>query len=592
MKSERSDPINLEELCSAIDRLIPDIGETVAVLDEGLVQEPFDKKAFLDRMLGDTELAREVAGLFLSHSQELMAAIKQALAGKDPKSLADAAQSLKGSVGSLGVERTLARVRELETLAHAKDLRRAAAVFDDLEREMGDLARQLASIWGKKELWKILIADDDPVSRKVLQANLVKWGHDPIVCVDGSQALLALNRPDGPKIAILDWMMPGLDGVQVCREVRKKKDAHYIYIILLTGKDRTDEIIEGLDAGADDYLIKPFKPDELKNRIREGFRLLNFHANFVPEDETEKVEVTRDPATGLLTRNSILVALKRHIGLAEKHKESLGVMLVQISDFRQTRERGGIPVESTLREFAGALQSSIGSPDLVGRFGDGKILLLLPGSEKDQVMKTAQALVALKGTVGATVVSGLHRIPVESVILAVESALQDAMSQHGGRVAFATLKPRVPSGPPTRPRSSSPTSKLDLELFVAARVGNLKRAKGLIESGANVNTRDNKGNTPLIEAAFFKYPDLVELLLQKGADVTIANSSGDTALTEAVRAGHTQVVKALLPRLTARELQEGSSALYRALYEASSFGNTEVVGTVKSYLSRYGAPDQ
>jgi PAS domain S-box-containing protein len=125
---------------------------------------------------------------------------------------------------------------------------------------------------------KVLVADDDPVSRRVLEASLVRWGYDAAVACDGAEAWQILQEEDAPRLAILDWMMPGMDGVAVCQKVRARTDAPYVYIILLTSKDRKEDIIEGLDAGADDYLTKPFDPRELQVHLRAGRRILDLEA--------------------------------------------------------------------------------------------------------------------------------------------------------------------------------------------------------------------------------------------------------------------------------------------------------------------------
>ncbi len=125
---------------------------------------------------------------------------------------------------------------------------------------------------------KILIADDDPIPRRLLQATLVKGGYDVVAAHDGVEAWQLLQSADAPKLAILDWLMPGMDGVEVCRKVRQRTEAPYIYLILLTGKDRKEDVIEGMDAGADDYLTKPFDPHELQVRLRAGQRILDLQA--------------------------------------------------------------------------------------------------------------------------------------------------------------------------------------------------------------------------------------------------------------------------------------------------------------------------
>ena len=125
---------------------------------------------------------------------------------------------------------------------------------------------------------RVLIAEDDVVSRRLLEATLVKWGYDVVVTTDGLEALEALSKPDAPSLAILDWMMPGLDGAQVCLKARALAGERFLYMILLTAKGRKEDIVEGLTAGADDYVIKPFDRAELKARINAGERILRLQA--------------------------------------------------------------------------------------------------------------------------------------------------------------------------------------------------------------------------------------------------------------------------------------------------------------------------
>ncbi len=126
---------------------------------------------------------------------------------------------------------------------------------------------------------KILIAEDDPVSRRVLEATLIKWGYDLMVARDGVEAWEAFQATPVPDLAILDWMMPGMDGVEVCRRVRALDQALPTYVILLTAKGGRENIVEGLQAGADDYITKPFDRDELHARLQVGMRVANLQRN-------------------------------------------------------------------------------------------------------------------------------------------------------------------------------------------------------------------------------------------------------------------------------------------------------------------------
>jgi phosphoserine phosphatase RsbU/P len=125
---------------------------------------------------------------------------------------------------------------------------------------------------------RVLIAEDDAVSRRLLEATLGKWGYEVIATTDGLQALEVLRQPEAPSLAILDWMMPGMDGAEVCSKAREMAKDRLLYIILLTAKGRKEDIVEGLTAGADDYVIKPFDRSELKARINAGERVLRLQA--------------------------------------------------------------------------------------------------------------------------------------------------------------------------------------------------------------------------------------------------------------------------------------------------------------------------
>ena len=122
----------------------------------------------------------------------------------------------------------------------------------------------------------IVIAEDDLVSRTLISNLMEKWGFKAVITQDGHEAMTALRVEPGPALAILDWMMPDMDGLQVCRRVRESK--RMVHLIMLTARGAKENIVEGLRAGADDYLIKPFDKNELLARIQVGFRILELHA--------------------------------------------------------------------------------------------------------------------------------------------------------------------------------------------------------------------------------------------------------------------------------------------------------------------------
>src|SRR5580698_1982578 len=160
---------------------------------------------------------------------------------------------------------------------------------------------------------KILIADDSIVSRHLLEATLRKWGYEVAVACDGGEAFEILQQDHAPALAILDWMMPGMTGLEVCRRIRQRAREPYIYILLLTSKSQKEDLIEGMDAGADDYLTKPFDQHELQVRLRAGIRILELQAQLMAAREELREQATKDPLTKLWNRRHILEVLEREL---------------------------------------------------------------------------------------------------------------------------------------------------------------------------------------------------------------------------------------------------------------------------------------
>ncbi len=141
---------------------------------------------------------------------------------------------------------------------------------------------------------KILVAEDDSVTRRLLRISLERWNYEVIAVDDGTQARDALLREGAPKLAILDWVMPGADGIEICRELRKREAGSYIYTLLLTSKGEKDDLLQGLEAGADDYLVKPFDPLELQARLRRGCRVIDMQNQLIAAREAMRDQATHD----------------------------------------------------------------------------------------------------------------------------------------------------------------------------------------------------------------------------------------------------------------------------------------------------------
>jgi len=153
---------------------------------------------------------------------------------------------------------------------------------------------------------KALIAEDDPVSRRMLKTFLSKADYEVVVATDGLEAWDLLQQPDAPRLAVLDWMMPRMDGIQLCRKIRQRAESFYIYIVMLTARTQSQDILDGLEAGVDDYLTKPFNPQELMVRLRAGKRILNLQERLVAACEKLQVFVADNPEADLQNSTSLV----------------------------------------------------------------------------------------------------------------------------------------------------------------------------------------------------------------------------------------------------------------------------------------------
>jgi diguanylate cyclase (GGDEF)-like protein len=240
---------------------------------------------------------------------------------------------------------------------------------------------------------KILIADDEPVSRHMLRGFLVKWGYEVLTAEDGNAAWELLKSPDAPRMALLDWMMPGQNGVDVCREMRKQRPAPYTYILLLTAKDAKESVVEGLESGADDYLTKPFHPQELRARIRVGLRLLELEDSLVQAREAMRFKATHDALTGVWNRGAIMEILEREINRSRREGVSLGVLIADLDHFKSVNDLyGHLAGDSVLREVTRRMQGDIRTYDAVGRYGGEEFLVLLPGCTRSETADKAEHL--------------------------------------------------------------------------------------------------------------------------------------------------------------------------------------------------------
>ncbi len=292
---------------------------------------------------------------------------------------------------------------------------------------------------------RVLIADDSPVSRRLLQAPLEEWGYQVEIAHDGAQALALLECEDSPRLAILDWMMPEKSGLDVCRLVRRRGRHPYVYILLLTSRSSKEDIVEGMRAGADDYLVKPFDKHELEVRLRAGRRILDLQAQLISAQEALREQATRDSLTSLWNRRSILDVLETEISRADREATNLGLLMFDLDHFKSVNDdHGHLVGDVVLQQTAGRMRASMRKYDSVGRYGGEEFLAILPGVDESSIISQADRLrksisdapmmfasltkaearsVRVTVSVGATIILPGKRVTAEAAIHAADEAL-------------------------------------------------------------------------------------------------------------------------------------------------------------------------
>ncbi len=222
---------------------------------------------------------------------------------------------------------------------------------------------------------------------------LGKWGYDPVIARDGLEAWRALDAEDAPRLAILDWMMPGLDGVEICRRVRAAGREPYIYILLLTARTESQDLVEGMEAGADDYLTKPFVAHELRVRLRAGHRILDLQSQLMKAREALRVQATHDNLTGITNRGAILDALHAELVRASRDRGAVSILLCDIDRFKSINDTCGHQAgDDILREAAHRMKSAMRAYDAVGRYGGEEFLVVLPGCDSEGARAQAERI--------------------------------------------------------------------------------------------------------------------------------------------------------------------------------------------------------
>ena len=210
----------------------------------------------------------------------------------------------------------------------------------------------------------------------------------------GSDAWSILQKPDSPKLILLDWVLPDLDGTELCQRIRKAgSTGNYVYVILLTSKEGRQNMLDAMQAGADDYLVKPFDESELKAHLLVGKRILDLQDELVAARESMRHAATHDSLTGLLNRGEIFNSLERELERGRRERKPLSVILADIDHFKKVNDtRGHLFGDETLREIARRMHSKLRVYDGVGRYGGEEFLLVMPACDLEAALLRANEL--------------------------------------------------------------------------------------------------------------------------------------------------------------------------------------------------------
>jgi len=297
---------------------------------------------------------------------------------------------------------------------------------------------------------KILIAEDDFTSRSILTAVLKKWGFDPVVTEEGGAAWDVLQRPDAPRLILLDWNMPGINGLEICRRLREIDSGNPPYVILLTARGEKGDIVQGLEAGANDYVAKPYDSEELQARIRVGQRMLELQSHLLEARDALAHQATHDFLTGILNRRAILDRLRQEISRAERENGSLSVGMFDIDHFKIINDTHGHQAgDEALVALTRCIQDGLREYDCVGRYGGEEFLVIAPGSmglNKESLYERLRARITeavittnagkMSLTVSIGVTPGTGHSTVDALLAAADTALYQAKAGGRNRVVY------------------------------------------------------------------------------------------------------------------------------------------------------------
>jgi two-component system, cell cycle response regulator len=314
--------------------------------------------------------------------------------------------------------------------------------------------RQVLERWLQEEQIKVLVADDSAVFRKLVEQTLSQKSNSLIFAKTGHEAI-ALFAQHNPALVIVDWIMPDLSGIEICQHIRANLQGSYTYIIILTAKSETESVVAGLAAGADDYLTKPFKDEELVARVGVGFRIVELHQQIQAKNRLLEELALTDSLTGLPNRRAIEEWATRQLSGAARHGFSFWVAVADVDHFKAVNDCYGHEAgDIVLKKFAEILKANSRRSDICGRIGGEEFLMILTHASSEGAHALFErvrgqfeatkfnfrgATIGVTASFGAAAFAGTEAPDLAKLVARADAALYSAKHLGRNRVEVATM---------------------------------------------------------------------------------------------------------------------------------------------------------
>lgn len=298
---------------------------------------------------------------------------------------------------------------------------------------------------------KVLIAEDDMTSRIILESILKKWGFIPVMTCNGKEAWDVMQSEDAPRLAILDWQMPEMNGIEVCQRIRGIDTSDPPYLIVLTSKDEKKDIVKALEAGANDFISKPYDNAELRARINVGQRMVQLQSELGDAYRALEHEAMHDPLTNIFNRRAIIKLLEKELARAKREKSNLCIGLCDLDHFKRVNDTYGHQIgDEVLIAFTRFVQKKLRLYDHVGRYGGEEFLIVASGSKeakqgtlfericeyvRNSEIPTEKGNILITVCIGAAQYTGVESY--DTLIAAADTALYRAKETGRDRVVYA-----------------------------------------------------------------------------------------------------------------------------------------------------------